>query len=46
MLIQCRDNNIPINGPILKAKALKMSQKLNVPNFKASDGWLDKFKTR
>lgn len=35
-----------ISGPIIKSKALEIAQFLKIPDFKASDGWLDKFKNR
>lgn len=38
--------NIPISGPILKEKALQVSNEFECENFKASNGWLDKFKSR
>ena len=34
---------IPVSGDMLKVKAREFS---NDPNFKASQGWLDNFKTR
>ena len=36
--------NIPISGPILQMKAMHYSQELNVDDFKASNGWLLRFK--
>lgn len=41
-----RAKNIPISGPILKEKALQVSKEFECQNFKASNGWLDKFKSR
>ncbi|KAL4153097.1 hypothetical protein QTP88_000930 [Uroleucon formosanum] len=41
-----RAKNIPISGPILKEKALQVSKEFECENFKASNGWLDKFKSR
>ena len=38
--------NVPIDGPILKEKALQFAKIFNFPTFKASDGWLDKWKKR
>uniref|UniRef100_A0A2S2QB75 Tigger transposable element-derived protein 6 n=1 Tax=Sipha flava TaxID=143950 RepID=A0A2S2QB75_9HEMI len=40
-----RAKNIPISGPILKEKALQVSKEFKCENFKASNGWLDKFKS-
>lgn len=37
--------NIPVGGPIFKEKALQVSNKLEVENFKVSNDWLDKFKS-
>ena len=34
------------DGPILKEKALQFAKSFNFPTFKASDGWLDKWKKR
>ena len=41
-----RSQNVPIDGPILKEKALQFAKSFNFPTFKASDGWLDKWKRR
>ena len=41
-----RGNNIPISGVMLKAKACELSQKLGRSDFKASNGWFDRFKHR
>lgn len=38
--------SILISGPILKEKALQVSKELEADNFNASNGWLDKFKSR
>ncbi|XP_053947863.1 tigger transposable element-derived protein 6-like [Anastrepha ludens] len=43
---KARSQNIPISGPILKAKAMEIAGKLGVPNFNASDGWLSKRRIR
>lgn len=40
------EQNIPINGPILKEKALHFAYLLGHKNFVASEGWLAKFKQR
>lgn len=45
--IQARSQGIPISGPIIMTKAIEFNKKLDGdPNFKASTGWLDKFKFR
>ncbi|CAH0718928.1 unnamed protein product, partial [Brenthis ino] len=41
-----RQNNVPISGPIVKAKAEKFANQLGIIDFKASEGWLGKFKHR
>lgn len=40
-----RHANIPLNGPIVQAKAKEIAQLLGV-EFSASNGWLDRFKKR
>ena len=41
-----RSQNVLIDGPILKEKALRFAKGFNFSTFKASDGWLDKWKKR
>ena len=41
-----RQQNIPINGRQIQQKALEIAKDLNLPEFKASNGWLDSFKRR
>ncbi|KAF0688197.1 tigger transposable element-derived protein 6-like, partial [Aphis craccivora] len=43
---QCRQNNIPISGPILKEKSELFATNLGITNFQVSEGWLEKFKKR
>lgn len=43
---QMRAQNVPISGDVLKKKALKFADDLGVTSFKASNGWIDKFKSR
>lgn len=43
---QARDKAIPISGPILQSKALEFASQLDISDFKASNGWLEKFKSR
>ena len=45
LLIQ-RSANIPINGQILKEKALDFAKQLDIETFQASDGWLHTWKAR
>jgi len=35
-----------VNGPIIQRKALKIAKLLKITNFKATNGWLDRFKKR
>lgn len=41
-----RAENIPIDGALIKMKASTISLKLGLTDFKASNGWLDRFKKR
>ena len=41
-----REALIPISGPITQEEALQIALKLNVLGFTASNGWLEKWKTR
>ncbi|GBP23273.1 Tigger transposable element-derived protein 6 [Eumeta japonica] len=43
---QQRQDNFPISGPILKAKAENFIEELGLTSFKASEGWLQKLKQR
>jgi hypothetical protein len=43
---QMRSGNVPINGPILREKAHEIALRLNIDNFKASNGWLHRLKLR
>ena len=44
--LNCRSKNIPLNGPMLKGKAIAFATELKIENFQASDGWLEKWKKR
>uniref|UniRef100_UPI00358F3C65 tigger transposable element derived 5-like n=1 Tax=Myxine glutinosa TaxID=7769 RepID=UPI00358F3C65 len=46
--VQARSEGLPISGPILKAQAEKFDKQINgeTSQFKASNGWLDRFKRR
>ncbi|NXS09984.1 TIGD4 protein, partial [Neodrepanis coruscans] len=37
---------VPVNGPMLRLKAKDFAQKLGHSDFKCSNGWLDRFKSR
>lgn len=39
-------NNIPVDGKLIKEKALEFAALLNVVSFNASNGWFDGFKKR
>ena len=41
-----RSQNIPIDGSMIQEKGLFFAEKLEIPDFKASDGWLDKWNKR
>ena len=41
-----RANNVPVSGVVLKEKALQFAKSLHLDNFRASDGWLDRWKCR
>ena len=41
-----RSKGTPISGPLLKEKALSIANEIGLVNFKASEGWLEKFKQR
>ncbi|NXQ37556.1 TIGD4 protein, partial [Alaudala cheleensis] len=38
--------HVPVNGPLLRLKAIDFAQKLGHGDFKCSNGWLDRFKAR
>ncbi|CAG7711672.1 unnamed protein product [Allacma fusca] len=41
-----KSQNVPVNGPQLRAKAQFFANQLGIHKFRSSTGWLDKFKTR
>ena len=41
-----RSDNIPISGPLLCEKATQLACQFKITDFKASDGWLSRFKDR
>ncbi|XP_039297132.1 tigger transposable element-derived protein 6-like [Nilaparvata lugens] len=45
-LKQCRDKNVSISGAILQEKAQQFAEQLGHNSFRASNGWLDRFKKR
>ena len=38
--------DVAVSTLVSKTKAIEFSEKMNVKNFKASDGWLDRWKKR
>ena len=45
-LKQARVQNLPVGSNLIKEKALKLAELMHIPDFIASDGWLDNFKKR
>uniref|UniRef100_A0A914LRX2 HTH CENPB-type domain-containing protein n=1 Tax=Meloidogyne incognita TaxID=6306 RepID=A0A914LRX2_MELIC len=43
---QVRAENVVITGTLLKEKAMEMASLMGIDNFKASNGWMEKFKER
>ena len=41
-----RSKSIPIDGTLIKEKAIKYAKELRITDFKASDGWLGRWKKR
>ena len=41
-----KSQNIPIDGSMTQEEGLFFAEKLEIPDFKVSDGWLDKWKIR
>ena len=41
-----KEKNVQIDGTIIQEQALKFASLKGIPDFKASNGWLDKFKIR
>ena len=41
-----REALIPVSGPMIQEEALQIASKLNVAEFTASNGWLEKWKNR
>jgi hypothetical protein len=44
--LSARSRNIPVSGPLLQAKALKVAAAIQFEDFKASSGWLNSFRKR
>ena len=43
-LMVVRSRDVAVSALVSKSKAIKFAEKMNVGNFKASDGWLDCWK--
>ena len=41
-----RTNNLPVNGPVVKEKAISYAKELQIEGFKASNGWFERWKSR
>ena len=42
----CRNSNIPVSGSMLQDEATLIAEKLEISDFVASNGWLEKFKQK
>ncbi|KAG6457752.1 hypothetical protein O3G_MSEX010489 [Manduca sexta] len=40
------NQNLPVNGPFIKKRALEIATELEISDFTASSGWLERFKKR
>ena len=45
-LLIVRSRDLAVSALVFKTKTIEFAQKMNVENFKASDGWLDRWKER
>lgn len=44
--MSARSNNIPVSGLVLQEKASDLAKTLGIDDFKASNGWVDRWKAR
>ncbi|XP_066157788.1 tigger transposable element-derived protein 6-like [Euwallacea fornicatus] len=44
--VKARNKNFPISGPIIRSKAKELAEKMGYQDFRASSGWLEKFRIR
>ena len=44
--VTTRSKNIIVSGPIIQAKGLELASQQNLPEFKASNGWPERFRNR
>ena len=42
---QARSQQVPISGAILMEKAKEIAERMGLPSFSGSTGWLDRFKS-
>ena len=42
----CRNSNIPVSGSMFQEEATLIPEKLEISDFFASNGWLEKFKQK
>ena len=45
-LLVVRSRDVAVSALVFEPKATEFAEKMNVENFKASDGWLDRWKKR
>ena len=45
-LKKMRANNSPVNGTVVKEKAIDYAKELQIEGFKASNGWFERWETR
>ena len=44
--VRMRDQGVPIDGPLFKEKTRKYAEELGIQDFKAFNGWFDRWKNR
>lgn len=45
-ITDCNNRRIGLSGPLIQEKARKLATELGIEDFKASNGWLEKFRKR
>ncbi len=40
--VKVSDEGLPVNGKIIKEKAIKVAEELGIENYKASNGWFER----
>ena len=43
-MLEIKIKNIPVSGTLLRSKTREITTHLNIENFSASSGWLERFK--